>query len=309
MISVIICTYNRSEILRECIESVLKNQVENDFELLVIDNNSNDNTEEIVSLFTNNYSNVRYVKEEQVGLSIARNTGIAEATGEIVAFIDDDVVVSPLYIQAIHSFFCEHPEEVCAGGKVIPVWEFEKPEWFVKNFASIIGETTYGEKKRILKFQEVPIGCNMIFKKEIFRKTGMFNINLGIKGDELFLGEENALCEKIRKLGRNIYYLPEAYVRHKVHRNKVSQDYVLRRLKLEGASMAQWHMETKKKTDVLLQYTLRFMMLWCKDIPLLLLRRNSFALQCKVSRKREYLKQIRKLMKFQEKPQNLELKK
>ncbi|KYD19077.1 glycosyltransferase family 2 protein [Saccharococcus caldoxylosilyticus] len=302
LVSVVICTYNRVRFLASCIESVLKNNVDKEFyEILVIDNNSSDNTEEVVKSLAQNNPHIRYVKESKVGLSYARNRGIEEAKGDIIVFIDDDVEVAPNYVEEIISFFNKYPDAVCAGGKVIPVWHFEKPTWFSSEFASIIGETTYGEETRVLKFREYPIGCNMIFKKEIFNKIGLFNNNLGIKGNELYLGEEVDICDRILKLGYKIYYLPRASVYHRVHRNKVDKEYILKRLTLEGHSVAQWHFETMSKTEILFQVLIRFGVLVFRDYPILLYYRFSgkeyFSKQCKLARTKTYLKRIFNLVK------------
>ncbi|MCC6081345.1 hypothetical protein COC60_06190 [Bacillus thuringiensis] len=294
-VSVTVCTYNRGNIIGECIESILKNNIEKDlFEVLIIDNNSTDNTKEVVEQFCLKYSNVRYIREEKVGLSYARNRGIKEANGTIIAFIDDDVKVNENYIKYIIDFFNENSTEVCISGKVIPVWDFEKPEWFVSDFASIIGETTYGETVCTLKFREYPIGCNMIFKKNIFNKVGLFNTELGIQGDKLYLGEEVDICDRILKLGKKIYYLPNAFVYHKVHQNKVDQTYILNRLKLEGESVAHWHYETKSRISRWVQFILRAGILCLRDYPALLFSKISnkhvFWRRCKVARTKSYLK-------------------
>ncbi|MBW3491681.1 glycosyltransferase family 2 protein [Bacillus sp. FDAARGOS_1420] len=299
-LSVIICTYNRGDVIGDCLESLLQNNVEQEFfEILIVDNNSKDNTKEIVNEFCKKNSNIRYVKEEKVGLSHARNKGIIEANGTILAFIDDDVEVSKEYIDSIIKFFDEHPEEVCAGGKIIPVWHFQKPDWFVGDFASIIGETKYGEETCVLKTREYPLGGNMIFKKEIFNEIGYFNTNLGIQGDTLYLGEEVDICDRVLRLEKKIYYLPQAYVYHKVHENKVDKKYILNRLKLEGESVAHWHFDTKTRFQMLIQYVIRMGILILRDYPALMISKSKnshvFWKECKVARTRAYVKKARML--------------
>lgn len=300
-VSVIICTYNRSAFLEKCIKSILSNKFsEKSYEILIIDNNSVDQTKEIVHQFIKGKSNIKYIKEEQVGLSFARNRGITEAKGNIVAFIDDDVEVNSNYINSIVQFSEKYPDEVCISGKVIPVWNFQKPSWFSTEFASIVGETTYGANVRILNYREYPIGCNMIFKKDIFNEIGLFNTELGIKGDQLYLGEEVEICDRILKLGKKIYYLPDAFVYHSVHENKVNTEYISKRLSLEGDSIAQWHYETKTKLGMLIHYIIRLGVLYLRDYPAYcinkVLKRNSFNKLCKIKRTKTYLKKSYKLM-------------
>ena len=104
-VSVIICTYNRSEILKEAIISLVKSSSNLEmYEIVVIDNNSKDNTFEVINDLMKKYENIKYFKEEKQGLSCARNTGIRVCSNEILVFIDDDVLVEDKFIENIIAF-------------------------------------------------------------------------------------------------------------------------------------------------------------------------------------------------------------
>ena len=107
VISVVVCTYNRAESLRETIYSLLKQDLKAvPMEILVVDNNSSDNTKNVVASFgEGNQFPIRCVFEGQQGLGYARNTGIQAAKGEIIAFIDDDIEVEPVYAQPLPPSF------------------------------------------------------------------------------------------------------------------------------------------------------------------------------------------------------------
>ena len=124
-ITVIISTYNRSEMLAGAIESVLEQESEGvSYEVIVVDNNSSDRTREVVEGYIERgQENLRYVFEGRQGVSYARNTGIAEARAEIIAFADDDVRVAKDWVAKIKRAFDLHPEIDCIGGKVLPEWK------------------------------------------------------------------------------------------------------------------------------------------------------------------------------------------
>ena len=130
-ISVIICTYNRSGSLVRTLESFREVLHPKDaaWELVVVDNNSSDNTREVVDLFIEKSGiPCGYVFENKQGLSYARNNGVAEAKGEILSFTDDDVIVDKNWLQNIEHEFKEK-DVACIGGKILPIWEKPQPEW------------------------------------------------------------------------------------------------------------------------------------------------------------------------------------
>lgn len=296
-LSFIICTFNRSKILKECIDSILKDikQVnKKEFEILIIDNNSSDDTNFVSSELIKKNKNITYYLEERIGLSNARNRGILEAKGDILIFLDDDTIVNEGYCNAVISLF-KNKDIICAGGRIIPVWNCEKPKWFQDSFASIIGETNYGEKTRVMKKNEDLLGGNMIFRKEVFEKIGLFNCELGLKGEKLCLGEENDICEKIRNSGELIFYIADAKVGHKVHKEKVNKEYIENRLILEGRMIAKSEKLGKKINSRIKTLIFRLGILCIRDIPNYLFYLNDevrgFEKKCKMKRSIAYIKE------------------
>src|SRR5215216_2688114 len=123
-ISVIISTYNRCDMLSSAIEKLLAQERERvAYEIIIVDNNSTDRTREVVESFiARGHSNLRYVFEPRQGVSHARNRGIAHAAAPIIAFADDDVVVSLDWVATIKRAFDEHTSVDCIGGRVLPEW-------------------------------------------------------------------------------------------------------------------------------------------------------------------------------------------
>src|SRR5665213_878667 len=130
-ISVIIPTYNRVDLLAGAIESLLNQNARNDtFEVIVVDNNSTDGTRAIVGNYVKRSPElVRYVFEPRQGVSYARNAGIANAAGNILAFTDDDVQVDADWAVKLRDAFLAYPEAVYMGGKVLPTWKKARPAW------------------------------------------------------------------------------------------------------------------------------------------------------------------------------------
>src|SRR4051812_31557682 len=121
-IALVICTYNRDKYLSETLESVGKQNLENDkFQLIIVNNNSTDNTSNISQDFIskNPLLNIKYCFEEHKGLSFARNRGVAEATASIISYVDDDVILPSSFLQEMVNFFDKYKDAVGAGGKVI----------------------------------------------------------------------------------------------------------------------------------------------------------------------------------------------
>ena len=230
MISVIICTYNRSSSLRVTLASLAHMTLPVDFrwELIVVDNNSKDDTAAVVEEFSiTSGLHVRYAFESRQGLSYARNTGVQEASGEIIAFTDDDVEVDKLWILRLGEIFGEL-DCMAAGGRVIPVWSSPKPLWFYEeqspSLSGVIAHFDLGDV--VCETTTAPFGANMAFRKEAFSKYGLFRADLGRKGDVLISGEETEFCHRLVQGKEKIAYDPRAVVYHPVQEERTQKKYV-----------------------------------------------------------------------------------
>ncbi len=228
-LSVIICTYNRDKYIYNVLKSVAGNgfPVER-FEIILINNNSTDNTERECNRFRADFPqpDYRYLIEKEQGLSYARNRGIKEATGDVLLYVDDDAAIEKGYLQAYCDFFGQHPSAMAAGGPVIPVYETAKPKWMSHFTLSLITSYIY-KGSRILEFKrgEYPIGANTGFRKEVFERIGTFNVDLGRKGSNLMGAEEKDIFDKMRSAGLKYYYLPGAVLHHFISGTRLTDDY------------------------------------------------------------------------------------
>lgn len=212
-ISLVICTYNRSGYLPGSLESIHLQTIDKRlFEVVVIDNASTDNTAQIVQNYINENPSIHvsYYFEKNKGLSFARNRGIAEARSPLIAYVDDDVILTPDYLKKLISFFDNNLNAAGAGGKVIPKYESgSEPVWMSKYLAGFVGNVNHGtEIKLFSPSMKYPAGCNMIYKKEILLKAGGFNNDLKFRSDDKYI------FYKVHEVSNQIYYLPDAWLYH-----------------------------------------------------------------------------------------------
>jgi hypothetical protein len=211
-ISVIIATWNRGEKLERTLRSLAAQTLPPErWEAVVVNNNSTDDTAEVFARFAagNTVSggalNVRMVDEPHQGLSWARNRGLAEARGAIIAMIDDDEEADPDYLAAWLRFFATHPGAVAGGGQMLPSYEEERPRW-MSHYTEALATSTIdiGDRERPFPRGRYPIGGNMAFRREVFDRVGGFDTSLGRTGGALIGGEEKELFFRIAADGSGI---------------------------------------------------------------------------------------------------------
>ena len=239
-ISVIICTYNRCESLKRTLQSLLNmfNPEGVSWEVIVVDNNSRDNTRTFCEEYKKAAGwDLKYVFEERQGLSHARNQGIETAQGEILAFLDDDVIVERYWLANIHKAFAEN-RVAAVGGKILPLWETPKPKWLIPSLYYMLALLDLGDKSILLTYPNIIFGANFAVHTEIFKKYGNFNINLGRVGMRLFCHEELDFIHRLQKAGEKILYHPNVIVHHYISTKRLSKSY-FRQWKYDaGASSA-----------------------------------------------------------------------
>lgn len=241
-VSFIICTYNRASYLADTLQSLLKfGNTDFDYEILVIDNNSTDETPQVIDREAKHAAEkgckLRAVKETRQGLSHARNRGIQEARAENLVFFDDDIRATESLIPAWCSFFAGNPGALAAGGKIHVQFDAPKPDWMSHFLLPLLGHHDLGDRRKAYPPGKYPFGGNMGFRKSLLDETGYFNTNLGRKGDELNAAEEKELFQRIRKLSAQVYYLPDAFLHHRVDSNRLTLAYIRRQALGLGRSM------------------------------------------------------------------------
>jgi len=255
----VISTYTeeRFQDVRRCVES-LKNQTRKPDEIVLVLDPIND----LVSFYrTRMYNEVKIVESPGFGLSNARNKGISEAKGDVVAFIDDAWADKRWLENLLRNF--EDEKVWVAGGKIVPVFDKERPRWLAEELNWIVGCTYKGmpETKAVVRN---PIGANMAFRREVFDVAGKFRSEVGRYSKKLLGSEETELCMRLKKIKPEVkvIYDPSAVVYHRVPESRAKLSYALRRAYYEGYSKAilskEYELQTEKNyTKTLLKGMLK----------------------------------------------------
>lgn len=239
-LSIVIATYNRAPNLVRTLGSLTRQTLDaSEWETVVVNNNSSDNTSELFARFASAHPalNLRMVEEKNQGLSYARNRGIAESTGAYIAIIDDDEEVNDDFVRAYVEFFDSHPDAAAGGGKVTPLYEFEIPKWLSPIAERpIAGTIDMGAEVVPFKGERYPAGGNMAVRRTVIEKYGAFNPELGRTGTKLLAGEEKDLFRRLKTAGEKIYYVPRAQILHIIPQSRLTREYFSRATRMVGIS-------------------------------------------------------------------------
>ena len=231
-LSIIICSYNRASYISDALTSLyVQSSGLDNFEVIIVDNNSTDNTKEAYAQWrqTNTNGQFTFISETKQGASFARNTGAAIAKGEWVCFMDDDAVATTDYVKNIIKHIQDQPFIVGFGGRIIPKYIPAEPKWMSYYVSSLVGNFDYAPTACAFENGKYPLESNMIVKKSVYDQIGGFNVNLpGVVGTMRIGGEGKELFYKIIALGHTIYYDPSICVHHVVEVKKLTSEYMYR---------------------------------------------------------------------------------
>ena len=230
-ISVILCTYDRCESLTKTLESLALSQLPDDrsWEVLVLDNNSKDHTRDVADSFRRREPNrFRYIFEARQGKSFALNRGVREATGNILAFIDDDIIAEPDWLFELTKPLSD-PQWAGTGGRVYLPKDFSPPSWMAtegnQSLLSILAQFDLGSQPCPLS--KPPIGNNMAFRKEVFAKYGGFRTDLGPTPGSEIRCEDTEFGSRVMSGGERVLYVPSAVIHHAVEERRLKKKYFL----------------------------------------------------------------------------------
>lgn len=240
-ISIIVATYNRSGLLAGTLDSLCAMSLDKrDWEAIVVNNNSTDDTERVFKDYLDAHpdaGNIRMVFEARQGLSHARNRGISESRGEIIAVIDDDELVNGEFAGAYLDFFYSRPDAAAAGGKITPMYMSEKPRWISRyTEIPIAGTLDLGDRVREFPRGKNPFGGNMALRRTTLERTGLFDPAYGRTGQELLAGEEKELFLRIRQASGKVYWVPGPEIFHIIDGDRLTRAYFERLNYMGGVS-------------------------------------------------------------------------
>jgi glycosyltransferase involved in cell wall biosynthesis len=229
-ITVILCTYNRCQSLARALESVGVSQMPQHvrWEVLVVDNNSSDDTALVVRNCQDRFpGKFRYVFESKAGKSHALNRGIQETDADVLAFMDDDVEVRHDWLHILTKVFGDG-SYAGSGGRILPEAGFRAPEWLKTSDRYALAPLAVfdlGDQPGELK--EPPFGTNMAFRREAFLRFGNFRCDLGPQPGSEIRSEDTEFGMRVLRGGERLWYEPEAVVYHSIPKQRVNQSYFL----------------------------------------------------------------------------------
>ncbi len=226
-VSVVLCTYNRGELLTNALQSLHEQKTNGiSFEILIVDNNSTDHTRELVQRFVENDSHFRYLFERKQGLSHARNAGIAAAESDLIVFTDDDIEFEDTWIQQNFEAGQRFPDADYLGGKVLPVWQEAAPDW-VKYSMSPLAVQDWGSQPVTMSpaHPRCLVGASLAVRRRAFDKTGLFSIDTQRVKDGIGSTEDFDWEKKVWEHGGHGVWVPEIVCRSPIQPDRGQKAY------------------------------------------------------------------------------------
>jgi glycosyltransferase involved in cell wall biosynthesis len=243
LITVAICTRNRVNFLQRAVESVLP-QMTDGTELLIVDNASTDDTPEVTARLATDNPRLTVCRENEIGISAARNTALKKAHGQYVLFLDDDDTAEPGWLAAYQRFLSTPPSGKIAvvGGAVFPYCETPPPKWI-----NVGTGFNRGDSPKRLPYRDSPLCTNSAYSREAALAVGMFDTQLGRKGNQMMSREESDLNLRLQDAGYEIWWLPSAVIRQFVSASRFTFRAMMRARFNEGRSIAIQRLKSRRK--------------------------------------------------------------
>lgn len=241
--SIIIPSKNRAALLEQVLDAILKQDYQREqFEVIVIDNGSTDDTHAKVMSFKDQFVNLEYIYDDEPGQLTGRHHGAAVSKNAILIFIDDDIVPSPTWLEAIMNAFKNNPDIDLVGSKSLPLFEEKPPDW-LRHFWTVCDNRKMCVPLSLLDFgnREIEIdtccvwGLNFSIRKKCFYKSKGFHPDCMTVDTQHFQGDgETGLSLKLKEMHCKALYVPKAWVYHQVPKSRLTLDYFGKRYFYQG---------------------------------------------------------------------------
>jgi glucosyl-dolichyl phosphate glucuronosyltransferase len=250
-LDVVVPTYNRSQLLRRTISSLLKAPIPKDMEvtILVVDNNSKDDTEQVVrEIQTQAARPLVYVKETNQGLSHARNAGIRAGTGDIIGFIDDDEEIHEDWYNVVAREFADSSTHFI-GGPYLANWAAPVPHWLPPGYHAVIGAIDPKPRSPFGgDFQGNLMGGNAVIRRGAFDRVGMYSPKLGRSGKGLLSDEDAEFYRRLQGAEIHGMYVPDLIIYHHIPAERLTRKYHRRWCYWRGVSQGLSDKDVKEPT-------------------------------------------------------------
>ena len=259
-VSVVICTYNRKNMLKECLDSIdAQDYPKSNFEVIVIDGGSTDGTQELCK----DFPKIRFITESRFGLAYARNKGAELARGPIVAYTDDDCIVDKQWLKNLVAGFQFSDPIVGVGGPVYPL----NPKIIPKKILVKAALGIFDEGGLAMPVEGLNTS-NSAFKREIF-KTIKFDETLGTtrRGKLILCGEDTDFCQTLVDSGYKLLYTPYAKVYHQIGKERIRVPYIVKHAIHNGISQTRFYLKKKHSRIWAIRYALGQLVQNSLEIP------------------------------------------
>jgi len=231
-LDIVIPTFNRSVLLAECLESVLraKKPAALEWQVTVVNNNSTDDTERVIRAFESaSNGRVHYVFEKRQGRSAAINAGIAQSAGSIIGLIDDDEQIGDSWMQVIEERFRDATLDFI-GGPCLALWRAPRPDWLPPGYEGVLS----ADDPKDLPTVPVPFGGseaflrggNSVLRRSVFARVGFYTVELGRQGEGALASCEDAdFFSRLLAAGAKGLFVPELIIHHVVPPERVTRAY------------------------------------------------------------------------------------
>jgi succinoglycan biosynthesis protein ExoM len=245
-LTVAICTYNRAERLPALVAALRRQECAAPFSILIVDNNSSDNTRQVLSeLESGEGAALRYACEPVPGIVPARNRALEECReSTYLVFLDDDEIPKPgMLTAALDAFEREGAE--CVGGRVKVFFEAgERPHWLGDELLRFLAEMDYGQESFWITDNRTPIyTSNIAYRAAIFREGLRFDQHYNRVGKSGFGGEDVMMFKTLLDGKIKIRYRPDMEVEHHVERWRLQRKYFLKLHYTQGLRRGRWQAE------------------------------------------------------------------
>jgi len=241
-VAVAVCSRNRADQLANCLSSILAQKKVTISELLIVDNDSCDGTQQLLSKFIDDkHLNVRTVIEKNIGIAFARNRAIKEVCSDYIAFIDDDAQASDLWlynlILPLVDSSVSNADIAAVAGRVMIDWNGPRPNWFPEEYLPLYCEFDKGVRRRRMRAEEYFLTTNLLIRTSMLREMGGFNTQLGRRDKSLLGGEDNNLFNRLIACNARIVYVPDAVVRHVIVKERKTIKHFMRLVWSSGCTV------------------------------------------------------------------------
>ncbi|HET6610018.1 MAG TPA: glycosyltransferase [Rhodopila sp.] len=238
-LTVCICTHDRPRYVRDCLDGLARQTMSRDqFSLLIVDSASTERSE-LAALAQAHEA--RLIRVDQPGISLARNAGAWAARTRYIAYVDDDAIPAPDWVERILAALARPGRRpALIGGKILPKWEAPLPRWWppsLRGVLSIIeyeGEGEYRRPEVPAKLE--PYAANMVVNVLCLLAAGGFGSAVGRYGTSLLSDEDVQLAWMLQDAGHSVRYDPRIVVHHQIQARRLRPEWLLKRLYWQGAS-------------------------------------------------------------------------